>query len=187
MGTLTDEIRRLTGASSDVVSDPDVQAALDANRIWQDAIEVVLHPTITGVAKRGTVDAWGLLEPGTDQSTHVTIEDSLGVLPGPFTLDADGTIVFDDDQADSPSLYLTAFGYDVHAAAVQVLDQMIDEAAAAYDVKLGDQTFNRSQAVAPLERKRARLARLQLVGLVHRGRIDEVASSTRRARRRDRY
>lgn len=186
MGTLTDEIRRLTGVKVADVSDPDVQAALDANRTWETMLPVDLETNVTLVAKRGTVNAWGLLQPDTSSSPAYTdLTDGEGVAPsGTWTLDADGTIVFSADQSLAGTLFLSAYSYDINAAAVQVIDQVLGDRSGDYDVKLGDQTFSRSQAVAGLERLRSRFAGMQLVTVVQRGRVDEVTTVSRRIPRR---
>ncbi|MCW2922259.1 MAG: hypothetical protein JWL76_2133 [Thermoleophilia bacterium] len=185
--TLTAQIRRLTGVSASNVADVDVQAALDEHRAWQETLPVILQPDILNVALRGSVDAWGWLEPTTQAGSSAVLTDALGAAPaGDWALTSDGDLVFTDDQVTTGTLYLSAYSYDVKAAAVDVIDQRLGQIAEDYDVTLGDQGLKRSQAVTQLEARRDKLAGQRLMQCVQRHRVDEAAGTTRRELRAER-
>lgn len=170
--TLTAQIRRLTGVTAVEVSDVDVQAALAAHRQWHDALPVILQPNIANVALRGTVDAWGMLEPAA-----ASVTNSLGAAPvGTVTISMDGDIAFSVDQSLAGTLYLSGYGYDVNAAAVDVIDQLLGTYARDYDVSMGEQKLQRSQAVAQLETRRDKLAAGRLAVSVRRVRVDDAGA-----------
>lgn len=192
MATLIATVRRLTGAVSGDVADADVTAALDGYRLREVELPIVWERVaVSGVAvfKRGRVDAWGLLEP-TTQATATTNSVTVALLDGTaasgnWTLDQDGTIVFASDQAAATDLYVSAYGYDVNAACADVVDQLVGLCAGDYDVKLGDQTFSRSQGAERLRGLAAGFRRKMLPAprAMQMLRADEVPSPVRVKRR----
>lgn len=182
MGLLTDQIRRLTGVSLADVSNGDIQAALDEHRVWNEYVAVCTQPNLANTVLRGNVRAWGLFEPSTNvvAGGSVTVTNSTGAaITGTWNLSTDGDIVFGTDQALAGTIYVAGYTYDTHAAAVDVLDQLLSTYARDYDVKLGDQSFSRSQAVTQLETRRARLAARMLPMTVQRVRGDEQPTGSR--------
>lgn len=188
--TLTDRIRRLTGAVVGDVTDEEVQAALDENRVRHERLpiewEYVVDSSNEQVYTRARVQgAWGSFEPGDQADAHFTIVDSLGDEPtGNFTLDSDGTLVFATDQTLGPIFYVSAYTYDVSSAAAEVIQQLIGLWSTRYTVKLGDQTFNRSDAVAQLKALKRELLQAALPRVATLVRTDQVANGERRRGRR---
>lgn len=192
MATLIATVRRLTGAVIGDVPDADVTAALEAHRVREVEAPIVWERVLSAgdvVFTRGAVDVWGALEPTTQataSANSVTVATLAGGAPsGNWTLDQDGVIVFAADQAAATGLYVSAYSYDVNAACADVMDQLVGLCAGDYDVKLGDQTFSRSQGVASLKERAAAFRRKCLPGRASMTlvRMDEEASPVRRYRR----
>lgn len=192
MATLIATVRRLTGAVIGDVPDADVTAALTAHRLREVEVEIEWERVLSAgdvVFTRGRAPFWGAVEPTTQATATtniVTVSQLDGTAPtGNWTLDQDGTIVFAADQAAATRLYVSAYSYDLNAACAEVVDQLVTLCAGDYDVKLGDQTFNRSQGAAALRgiadgfRRRCLMPR----GGMQLTRTDE-APSPLRARRR---
>lgn len=192
VATLIATVRRLTGAVSGDVADADITAALAAHRVREIELPIAWERVLSAgdvVFTRGVVDAWGDLEP-TTQATAVANSVTVAQLDGTaasgtWSLEQDGVIVFASDQAAATNLYVSAYSYDVYAACADVMDQLVGLCAGDYDVKLGDQTFSRSQGVASLKERAAAFRRKSLPArssmlLV---RLDEAASPIRRYRR----
>jgi hypothetical protein len=190
MTTLTSTIRRLTAASTSDVSDGDVLAALAANRVRETSVPIEWERVIVAgdsIFTRGRFRTWGLVEPVTQATaaanlTTITLGDGTAA-SGNYTMQQDGSVVFATDQAPATSLLLSAYSYDVHAACADVVDQLAALCVGDYDVKLGDQSFSRSQGVAALREFAASFRRRALPARVELVRADEAASP-RRVRRR---
>lgn len=191
MSSLASTIRRLTGATDDtVVTDADITDALTNARMRHDRVPVTWDDTIDETGERtyltGTVWGWGKYEPATDADDQVIATVTLttgAAVDGGWSLEQDGRITFDTDQAANGSgVVVSAYTYDVHAAAAEVVEQLAMRCAGDYTVKLGDQTFSRGEGAERLRvlaqsfrgRVLPRRARMQ--------RMDVVASPVRRGR-----
>lgn len=190
MATLLATIRRLTGAAVGDVSDAEVASTLERNRVRQERLPVVWEYTISGADQtytRGKITGWGLFEPTDETSastnTVTVLQSDDSAVTGNWDLYEDGTIIFATDQTSAEShIVVSAYSYDVNAAAAECVDQMLAVVARDYDVKLGDQSFARSQARAGLVELARKLRAAALPSSATLVRVDDVASPTRRRR-----
>lgn len=195
MATLEETIRRRTGASSDDVSDQDIADSLARCSTFQTRLELdwfdVYESNVIVYKRARIVGAWGMFEPANQASTHVTvIQSDGGSVSGNWTLSDTGIMVFASNQSADTDIVVTAHTYDVDAACAEVVEQLLALCARDYDVKLGDQSFSRSQAVAHLTMLLDRFKRASLpaplgVGGTMLVRHDDMPSPRRSRRRMD--
>jgi len=182
---LTATVRRLAGATDeDATPDGDVVAALTAHRMWLGDMPLVWMPALAAGALReyrvAVAAVWGRID--TDDAV-VTNSSGVTLDPTDFAIDDAGVVTFTDDQGPA-TYYLSGFGYDVHAAAADLVDARVALTAGDYDVKLGDQTFNRSQAIGGLRALSSSLRAKVLPSMTRLVRMDEAPSAPRLRTRR---
>lgn len=160
---LVDDLRGLVGAAPDEYSvgnvgywsDTQLTAVMQAHRELMDFERIDYLPRVYGGGsveyKRARVFSNHSFEAG---STGGTIQDGLGGTVTGWTLAKDGHIDFTANTAGS-AYYLTAWGYDLHAAAADVLDQWASAVKLHYDVDSDDQRHARNQKVKELRAQAA--------------------------------
>lgn len=195
MASLADTIRRLTGAGDDV-TDETIADALADHRVRHVRVPVCWEYTVDSenvrTYVRGSVGSWGRFEPTSSSDGEsiaaVVVRSDNDAVSGAWSIEQDGTITFEVDQVAWTGILVTAFSYDVSSAAADVADAMMATTVAAYDVKLGDQTFYRSQLYAQergrLESLASSLRAKALPVVAQFARLDEPVRRTHRRRRR---
>lgn len=139
-------VRRLAGDQDapQTWSDDDLDVALDQTRTFNQYRE------LAALIDRAT-NRYAIFEGGAYWEDPVTLYDWQNqVVPAPADVDLiAGRWTFDPGRADS---YLAANGwtYDIHGAAVVVLDWWIAKVKKEYDVSVGGDSFKRSQKVENL-------------------------------------
>lgn len=188
MATLEATIRRLTGAAVADASAQEIADSLSRHRVRNENVPIVWERVLNASGaltyKRGRFSVWGLVEPDTQAAASAVVTQSDGsAVTGNYTLTEDGVIVFATDQTSAASdVILSAYGYDVNAAAAEIVDQMLGALARDYDVKLGDQSFSRSQARDGLLALARRLRASALPTTALLVRVDDEPSPVRRRR-----
>lgn len=198
MATLSQLVRRKTGADDSDVSSLEIADSLARCSHYESELVIEWMRVVESgvmVYKRGRVQGWGWWEPTTQATATangITVVQSSGsAVTGNWTLSSDGTIVFATNQTSAASsITVSGLTYDVNAVCVEVVEQLLALTVRDYDVKLGDQTFNRSQATPRLEALLARFKREQLAAPLGEGglfleRSDEIRSPRRVQRRSD--
>jgi hypothetical protein len=174
---LVDDLRGLVAAGTAEYTDgagtaywtsSQLTAAL-ANRRWLTFEEPITYYANTGTSGtaqylRARVDAPGRFESGT-AGVGGTIIDSLGATVSGYTLDTDGWLLFTADQRGSVR-YLTAWSYDVYAAAADVLEAWASNVKLHFDAETDQQRFDRSQKFKLLMEQASQYRRKQVIHAV---------------------
>jgi hypothetical protein len=170
-----------------------LQAALDDRRalIWEAELCWIPQTVVGGsvVYKRAEVPGLaGRLEAGTAPGTATnvgTVIDAQGSAVAGWSIATDGVVTFTNDQLGSARL-LSAYSYDLYAAAADVLERWASHASREFDFETEDQSFKRSQKAQGLReaavsfRARAGLTTIPIEQT-------DFAPSTRYARGRSGY
>lgn len=179
MATLEALVRQLSGASVADVPTPHVTAALQRHRMRLERVPIRWEQ---GSHTRGVFAVWGLVQPATDASAHALVQDAAGVeVDVEWSLQSDGVVIF-AAEPDAPVVFLTCDGFDVHAAAAEVVDELLAQVVRDVDVRLGDQSFAMGQAHTSLAQLAASLRRRALPRSMQLTRVDAAPSLVRRRR-----
>jgi hypothetical protein len=172
MANLIKRVRGLADAGQDDYtvgavtywSDNDIQDILDSNaRFLVDSPLTWREQTIGG----GTVE-WRIsesmyrdFEEATSGTTRWAIRDSVGTQIGTANYSVDyraGRVTFTSDQGGS-AYYLTAYSFDVHAAAADIWRQRLADFVTWYQFSSNSQSFSRQQAFDHAEKMLALMER----------------------------
>lgn len=162
MSTLVAIVRELAAASTAEASDPRIIEALNTHSVRVDSQALAWNERLPdGSTRRTTQAAIGKYRveasAATGSVTPPVLHDAAGATIGVLTIDQAG-VVTASGSAALPTAYLTGRVFDVYAAAAEIVEVRIAAAAAGFDFKRGDQTFERSQIMPALERLRRQLA-----------------------------
>ena len=159
MEDLIKRVRSLTGAENNEYSvdvdsywtDQHIQDVLDANsRFLVDAALEWEMQTIGGgtAAYYTCLSGWRDFEEAASGTARWIVRDATGTQQGTANYTADyrsGRLTFTSDQGGT-AYYLTAYTYDVHAAAADVWLQRMSHFSQWYDFTADGQNLSRSQA-----------------------------------------
>lgn len=159
MQTLVDRVRALTGAgtaeytagTATYWSDNNLQDVLDSNLFPVRGELLKWEPETIGggtIAYYDAISRYRDYEEAESGTERWIIRDSIGTEIGTANYTADyraGRIRFSADQAGS-AYYLTAYSYDVFAAAADLWLERMSNFADWYDFSADNQNFSRSQA-----------------------------------------
>ncbi|TXH08569.1 MAG: hypothetical protein E6R04_10370 [Spirochaetes bacterium] len=154
MSTLVEIVRTKTGAADADVTDARIIEALDETSVSIDAIMVdwLQHPS--GAQRReGRIAIGKYLVEATDAEDSVDpilLHDASGDALAVLSTTQRG-VVTASGTASLPIAYATGRAYDVHAAAAEIVEELLVLERGSYDFKRGDQSFARSQRVSNLE------------------------------------
>jgi hypothetical protein len=143
-------------------TDEHIQDKLDANNVW--VVEGSLtwaDQNIDGTANYLTaISGYGDFEEATSGTARWIIRDSTGTENGTANYSVDyrnGRVTWAADQGGT--IYeVTGYSYDVHAAAIEILEEKLAYVDLWYDFRADNQTFSRSQVIKNIESNINRLS-----------------------------
>ncbi len=154
MSTLVEIVRTKTGAAEADVNDDRIIEALGETSVFVDAVEVEWMQYPSGAQKReGRIRLGKYLVEATDAAgsvTEILLHDASGDAIAVLSSTQQGVVTASGTDP-LPTAYASGRAYDVHAAAAEVVEELLVLERGSYDFKRGDQTFNRSQRITNLE------------------------------------
>lgn len=149
MSVLISRLRRMVNdGTAGVWSDDDLQDTLDQFKIRVEREELEMEQTLTSSSTyeyKRFHSRWGDYEQG--GSVYFKLEDSTGTQRGTADFTADyirGVVTMTADQAGT-KLYLSAWSYDLNAAAGELWRERAGQVASYYDVDTDGHRLSRSQ------------------------------------------
>jgi hypothetical protein len=136
-------------------SDEHIQEKLDSNAVWvvEDPLTWI-DQNIDGTARYYTgLSRYKDFEEASSGTSQWIVRDSTGTENGTTNYTADyrnGRVTWSADQAGT-AYEVTGYSYDVHAAAVDILEEKLAYVDLWYDFRADNQTFSRSQVIKNLE------------------------------------
>lgn len=158
-------VREMSGASATEATDARIVEALNRHSVRVE--NQLIHwdrVNPDGSVRRVAQAAIGRYRVEATATTGATIaaaptlHNAAGVALAQLAIDHGGVVTASGSDP-LPTAYLSGRLFDVHAAAIEIVDLRIAAAAGAFDFKRGDQEFDRSQIVVGLRALRDGLAR----------------------------
>lgn len=163
MAGLIDRVRALTNAGTAQYaigdqtywSDEHIQEKLDSNAVWvvEDPLTWISQ-NIGGTATYLTgASMYKDFEEATSGTAQWIVRDSAGTENGTTNYSVDyrnGRVTWTADQGGT-AYEATGYSYDVHAAAVGILEEKLAYVDLWYDFRADNQTFSRSQVIKNME------------------------------------
>lgn len=155
MTSLVDMVRAKSGASVADVTDARIVEALEETSVQVDALDVVWtrHPD-GSLTREGRVQLGRYLVEASDTVDSVDpvqLHDRSGDEIAELSVTQRGIVTTSAASGALPVAYATGSVFDVHAAAAEIVEELLVLERGSYDFKRGDQSFARSQRVTHLE------------------------------------